>query len=166
MQKFRARFSFLCMCATVTLVVVACGRASQDDIDHALQITQVPTLSAEQVQQSTQQADIDIKTREAAQALLASPGASGGAVDIAAAGDPALGRTAFNQRCMGCHRAGGLGPVLSGANGPIAGMTDQQVVDLIRTGNGHATPPGPLSTTDISETQMTNLIAYLRQQAK
>src|SRR3954452_13516941 len=110
MQKFRSRFSFLVMCAVVTLVVVACGRASQEDIDNALNITQVPTLSAEQQAQGTQQAASEQQTRTAAQAALASP-SNGGPVDIASAGNPILGRTVFSQRCMGCHKAGGNAPL-------------------------------------------------------
>ena len=167
MLKFRARFSFIAMCAMVSILLVACGRASEDDINNALNITAIPTLSADEIAQSTQQAINDEETRVAASTEIAgSPGADG-SVDIAAAGNPVLGQGVFNGRCLGCHKAGGggMGPDLSGPTSPVVAMTDQQIVDLIRSGEGH-TPPGPLTTIDISDSQMPNLLAYLRQQAK
>ncbi|HQY31046.1 MAG TPA: cytochrome c [Thermomicrobiales bacterium] len=166
MQTFRTRISFLAMCVAITLIVVACGRASQDDIDNALGITQVPTLSAEEQAQATELAISKEGTREAyATQLAASPGAGGGSVDIASAGNPALGASTFMMRCMGCHKAGGMAPDLAGPSSPLIAMTDQQILDLLRTGTGH-TPPGPLTTVDISDSQMPNLLAYLRDKAK
>jgi mono/diheme cytochrome c family protein len=95
---------------------------------------------------------------------MATPG-NEGSVDIASTGNPVLGRTTFAQRCMGCHKAGGQGPDLTGPTSPINAMTDQEIIDFLRTGEGH-TPPGPLTTVDISDSNMPNLLAYLREQAK
>ena len=44
-------------------------------------------------------------------------------------------------------------------------MTDQEIIDLLRSGDGH-TPPGPLTTVDISDSNMPNLLAYLREQSQ
>jgi len=162
MQTFRSRASFLAMCVVLSVVVVACGRASQEDIDEALGST--PTMTDQQLQVETEQALVEEQTREAAQQQMATPG-NEGSVDIASTGNPTLGRTTFAQRCMGCHKAGGQGPDLAGATSPINAMTDQEIIDLLRSGEGH-TPPGPLTTVDISDSNMPNLLAYLREQAK
>ena len=168
MTQIRARLSFLAMCAVIAVVAVACGRASEEDINNALNITPTPTLSTQQVAEQTAAAQSEQSTREAAQAALASPGATGGAVDLASAGNPNTGRIAFLQRCQSCHRpgGGGAGPDLSGPNNPAVALTDQQIVDLLRTGEGHATPPGPLSEVDLNEKQMVDILAFIRQQSK
>ncbi len=162
MQTFRSRASFLAMCIVLSIVVVACGRASQQEIDEALGST--PTMTDELKVQETNEAVVADQTRAAAQAHLATPG-NEGSVDIASTGNPTLGKTTFTQRCMGCHKAGGMGPDLSGPSSPVNSLTDQQIIDLLRTGEGH-TPPGPLTTVDISDSNMPNLLAYLREQAK
>jgi mono/diheme cytochrome c family protein len=167
--QVRARFSFLAMCAVIAVVAVACGRASEEDINNALNITPTPTLSTQQVAEQTAAAQSEQSTREAAQAALASPGAAGSAVvDLASAGNPNTGRIAFLQRCQSCHRpgGGGAGPDLSGPNNPAVALTDQQIVDLLRTGEGHAAPPGPLSEVDLNEKQMVDILAFIRQQSK
>jgi mono/diheme cytochrome c family protein len=155
------------MCCVIGVVVVACGSASQHDINQALGITPTPTLSQQQVADSTAAAQSDLATREAAQAALASPGATGGAVDLASAGNPTLGRTAFLMRCQGCHTPGGQpAPALTGPNNPATKYTDEQLVQLLRTGEGHATPPGPLSIVDVNEKQMIDILDFFRQQSK
>jgi mono/diheme cytochrome c family protein len=167
-MQLRARLSFLVMCGIVAVVAVACGRASQDDINNALQITVTATLSDQQIADNTAVAVADQATRDAAQAALSSPGANGGPVDLASAGNPLMGRTAFLQRCQGCHKpaGGGIGPALAGPDNPAVALTDQQLVDLLRTGEGHASPPGPLSEVDVNEAQMVDIIAFIRQQSK
>ena len=163
MQTFRSRASFLVMCLVLSVVVVACGRASQEEIDEALGST--PTMTDEELTLETAQALTQQQTREAVQQQqLATPG-NEGAVDIASTGNPTLGRTTFAQRCMGCHKAGGIGPDLAGPTSPINTMTDQEIIDLLRSGDGH-TPPGPLTTVDISDSNMPNLLAYLREQSQ
>jgi mono/diheme cytochrome c family protein len=162
MQTFRSRASFLVMCVVLSVVVVACGRASQEEIDEALGST--PTMTDQELALETQQALGEQQTREAVAQQMATPG-NAGSVDIASTGNPVLGRTTFAQRCMGCHKAGGQGPDLTGPTSPINAMTDQEIIDFLRTGEGH-TPPGPLTTVDISDSNMPNLLAYLREQAK
>ena len=126
------------MCGLVALVMVACGRATQEDIDNALNITPTTTLSAEQVAQNTAAAVSEEETRTAAQAALASPGADGAPVDLASAGNPTMGRTAFLMRCQGCHNPAGAGaaPALAGPDNPATALSDQELVDLLRTGEG------------------------------
>ena len=162
MQTFRSRASFLVMCVVLSVVVVACGRASQEEIDEALGST--PTMTDQELALETQQALGEQQTREAVAQQMATTG-NAGSVDIASTGNPVLGRTTFAQRCMGCHKAGGQGPDLTGPTSPINAMTDQEIIDFLRTGEGH-TPPGPLTTVDISDSNMPNLLAYLREQAK
>ena len=166
--RLRTRLSFLVMCALVGVIAVACGRASKEDIDSALGITPTATLSEQQVADSTAAAASREETRAAAQAALSSPGANGGPVDLASAGNPTLGRTQFLQRCQTCHRPGGAGPApeLKGPDNPTVALSDQQIVDLIRTGVGHATPPGPLTEIDISQKQMIDILAFIRDQSK
>lgn len=168
MQQVRTRFSFLAMVALVAVIAVACGRASPDDIDNALGITSTATLSEADVAQLTAEAVSAQETREAAAAAIGSPGSGDGPVDLAAAGNPLMGRTAFQQRCVGCHRVGGAGPApeLSGPDNPAVAYSDQELVDLLRTGEGHASPPGPLSEVDVNEQQMLNILAYIREQSK
>jgi len=167
-NRVRTRLSFLAMCAVIGIVAVACGRASQDDINNALHITVTATMSEQQIADSTAQAVSEQTTREAAQAALSSPGADGGPVDLASAGDANAGRIAFLQRCQGCHKpaGGGLGPTLAGPDNPAVAFSDQQLVDLLRTGEGHASPPGPLSEVDVNEKQMVDILAFIRQQSK
>jgi mono/diheme cytochrome c family protein len=156
------------MCAVIGVVAVACGRATQDDINNALQITVTATMSEQEIAQGTEQALADIETREAAAAALSSPGADGAPVDLASAGNPTMGRTAFLMRCQGCHTPAGTGagPALSGPDNPAVALSDQALVDLLRTGEGHSTPPGPLSEVDVNEQQMIDILAFIRQQSK
>jgi mono/diheme cytochrome c family protein len=168
-NRVRARLSFLAMCAAIGIVAVACGRASQDDINNALNITVTATMSEQEIAQSTEQALAEVETREAAAASLSSPGADGGApVDLASAGNPLMGRTAFLMRCQGCHTPAGTGagPALAGPDNPAVALSDQALVDLLRTGEGHSTPPGPLSEVDVNEQQMIDIIAFIRQQSQ
>ena len=152
----------------VGIVAVACGKATEQDINNALNITVTPTLSEQEIADSTAAAQAELDTRTAAQAALSSPGAAGGPVDLASAGNPTMGRTAFLQRCQGCHRPGGAGPApeLSGPDNPAVALGDQEIVDLLRTGEGHASPPGPLSEVDVNERQMTDILAFIRSQSE
>ena len=167
-NRVRTRLSFLVMCAAVGVVMVACGRATQDDINNALQITVTATMSEQEIAQGTEQALSEVATREAAGSALSSPGANGGPVDLASAGNATMGRTAFLMRCQGCHSPAGAGaaPALTGPDNPAVALSDQELVDLLRTGEGHSTPPGPLSEVDVNEQQMIDILAFIRQQSK
>ncbi len=168
MKQVRTRFSFLVMVALIAVIAVACGRASPEDIDNALGITSTATLSQEDVAQQTADAVSAAETREAAASAIGSPGSGDGPVDLASAGDPVKGKIAFQQRCLGCHRVGGAGPApeLSGPENPAVAYSDEDLVTMLRTGDGHADPPGPLNETDVNEEQMLNILAYIREQSK
>jgi mono/diheme cytochrome c family protein len=162
-MRTRARFLFMLAC--VALAAAACGRASQSDIDAALHITPTATLSADAIVTSTAVAAIKDATRQAAIAALTSPGAGNDAnVSLAAAGDVVAGQSAFMNRCQACHRpaGNGRGPALTGAKAKPITLTDEQIRDLIRTGKGHANPPGAYTTVDIPDSNVINIIAYIR----
>src|SRR5215217_1896128 len=122
--SMRTRLTFLVATLGIAVVAVACGRASQADIDSALGITPTATLSADQIATGT------------ANAALAQ--SSGGTV-----GDVAQGRIQYQLRCLNCHRPNNAvnAPVLSGPDNPAVALTDEQLITLIRTGEGHSTPP-------------------------
>ena len=63
---------------------------------------------------------------------------------------------------------GGAGPApeLAGPSNPAAGLTDQQIVDLVRTGEGHADPPGAFSEVDLREQQLIDILAFIREQSQ
>jgi mono/diheme cytochrome c family protein len=149
----RTRGSFLIMTLAIALVAVACGRASQKDIDSALGITPTATLSAAEIATGTSQAIADATKQAQALAALSSPGSGGSPVSLAAAGDVVQGRTQFMIRCQQCHQPAGTGtgPALTGPNNPAVAMTDEQLEALIRTGVNHSTPPGAFTTIDISD---------------
>jgi mono/diheme cytochrome c family protein len=161
----RTRLSFLVVTIAVAFIAVACGRATPQEIDSALGITPTATLSAEMMATGTAEAATVEQTRTAAQAAA---DAGGSPVSIALSGDVTQGRTQFQLRCLNCHRAGNAvgGPVLSGPDNPAVALSDQQMIDLVRTGEGHATPPGPLAEVTISERQLINIIAFIRDQSK
>ncbi len=164
----RTRLAFLLMTGAIAVIAVACGRASPRDIDMALGITPTPTLSADEMVTSTAVAIAAAATKQAAIAALASPGGEGANVNLAAAGDVTQGRTQFQIRCQQCHQPSGKGKAvaLTGPGNASTKYTDAQLRDLLRTGTGHSTPPGPISTTTISERQLINIIAYIRSQSK
>ena len=57
----------------------------------------------------------------------------------------------------------GRGPALIGPDSPVVDMTDQQVFDLVRTGEGH-TGQQPVSTVRLSDKQLASIIAYIRDE--
>lgn len=152
----------------LAVVLVACGRASPADIDAALGITPTATLSSEQVAAGTEQAVASEQTRTAAQAQIAASPVAGQTVELAAAGNPTLGGSTFRLRCLGCHGVADTprGPSLAGPDNPSVALADQELFDLVRTGEGHAVPPGPFSTSDITDRQLIDILAYIRQQSK
>jgi mono/diheme cytochrome c family protein len=162
----RTRLSLLVIVLGVAAVAVACGRASDDDVLSALGITPTATMSAEQMSTSTAVAVADQETRTAAMAEIEAGGAS--PVSLAAAGDVVQGKTQFQIRCLRCHQptGTGAGPSLAGPGNAATLLSDQEIVDLVRTGEGHAAPPGPLNEVTISDRQMINILAYIRDQAE
>ncbi|TXG80509.1 MAG: hypothetical protein E6R14_09150, partial [Thermomicrobiales bacterium] len=83
---------------SVLIVAVACGRASEDDINKALGIKPTATLSGEQIAQATEQA----AAAASAIAACATPVQSGMPL-----GDVLLGQQQFQFQCMRCHQPSG-----------------------------------------------------------
>jgi mono/diheme cytochrome c family protein len=165
--QVRTRVSFLMMCAVIAVIAVACGRASQDDIYEALNITPTPTLSDQQIADNTAVAIADAETEVAVQTALAASPVDGQGANLAAAGDPVAGRTSFTQRCIGCHRVGGagIGPELAGPENPAVALSDQEIIDLVRTGEGHGETV-PFDEVAIREDQLINVLAFIREQSQ
>ena len=149
------RSALLVALITVALGAAACGRATEDQINQALGITPTATQSAEQVASATEAASATAAAR-----LLAasSPGA-------AAQGDVSQGSRQFQTWCAGCHRPGGAGPDILSAGSPGASVSAETLLPLIREGVGHAKPPGPYRSTEISDKQVADIAAYLNDQA-
>ncbi len=145
---------------SVLIVAVACGRASEQDINKALGIKPTATMSDEQIAQAT-------KAAEAAASAIAA-----GATPVTAAvaisipeGDVKLGLQQFQFQCITCHQANGTGkgPALTTADSPVVDMTDVELFDLVRNGTGH-TGQQPVSPVRISDKQLASIIAYIRDQ--
>jgi mono/diheme cytochrome c family protein len=149
------RFLLLVAVITVAVGAAACGRATEDQINQALGITPTATQSAEQVAAATEAASATAAAR-----LLAasSPGA-------ATLGDVSQGSRQFQTWCSGCHGPGGIGPDIRSPGSPGATITADVLLPLVREGAGHADPPGPYRSTEISDKQVVDLAAYLRDQA-
>ena len=142
---------------SVLIVVVACGRASEQDINNALGIEPTATLSGEQIAQATESAD-------AAASAIAAGGTPEGANDLPV-GDVRLGQQQFQFQCMQCHQPSGAGPggAITVPDSAVGAMTDQEIFDIVRTGEGHA-DQAPISTVRISDMQLVSIIAYIRDQ--
>lgn len=145
---------------SVLIVLVACGRASEQDINKALGIKPTATLSDEQLAQAT-------KAAEAAASAIAA-GATPVTTNAVASlpeGDVKLGLQQFQFQCVTCHRADGSGsaPSLTVADSPVVNMTDLEVFDLVRNGTGH-TGQQPISEVRISDKQLASIILYIREQ--
>lgn len=152
----RRRFALLVTVISVALVAAACGRATEDQINQALGITPTATLSAEQIASATEAASATAASR-----LLAasSPGA-------ATQGDVAQGSRQFNTWCSGCHGPGGVGPDILSPGSPGSSVTGDSLLPLVREGTGHADPPGPYRTTEISDDQIADIAAYLKSETE
>ncbi len=141
----------------VASLAVACGRASEAEINQALGITPTPTASSEQLAAQSAAASA---TSAAAAMTIASPGA-----EAAAIGDVTRGRRQFTTQCAGCHRAGGAGPDILSPGGPGSGVTVDTLLPLLREGTGHPVPPGPYPPTRLSDGAVADIVAYVRDQA-
>jgi mono/diheme cytochrome c family protein len=140
---------------TVALGAAACGRATDDQINQALGITPTATQSAEQVAAATEAANA---TAEARLLAASSPGAG-------TLGDVTLGRRLFQTQCSGCHRPGGQGADILSPGSPGETASAETLLPLVRQSVGHADPPGPYPKTLISDKQVADIAAYLRDQA-
>ena len=154
------RFVLLVALITVALGAAACGRATEDEINQALGITPTATRSAEQIAAATEAA----RATAAGRLLAAS---SPGAV-AAALGDVSQGSRQFQTWCSGCHGPGGVGPDIRSPGSPGATITAETLLPLVREGVGHPEPPDPpgvYRTTEITDKQVADIAAYLRDQS-
>lgn len=150
----RRRFTFLVALVSVALVGAACGRATEEQINQALGITPTATMSAAQIAAATEAANAAATSRALA---LASPG--GGAL-----GDVTQGARQFQTWCAGCHGPGGVGPNIRAPGSAGASVTANSLLPLVREGEGHD-PPGPYTSTEITDNQIADIAAYLNEQA-
>jgi mono/diheme cytochrome c family protein len=158
MVAVHRRFVLLVSLITVALGAAACGRATEDQINQALGITPTATQSAEQVAAETEAASA---TTAARQLAASSPGA-------AVLGDVTQGSRQFQTWCSGCHGPGGQGPDIRSPGSPGETVTVESLLALVREGVGHPAPPDPpgvYRTTEISDKQVADLAAYLREQS-
>jgi mono/diheme cytochrome c family protein len=155
----RGRASLLVMTIGVALFAIACGRATQQEIDQALGITPTATLSADDLATSTAHALAAASARAAAD----NSGTGGSPVAVAAVGNVAAGRNSFQFNCNQCHRANSPtgAPLLNGPESPSIALSDAQIYDLIRNGTNH-TPPGPIPDFTLNDQRIVDIIAYLR----
>ena len=143
------RLGLMTTVVAIALTVAACGRATEEQINQALGITPTPTMSAEQIAESTAAASATSAARELA---LSSPGA--------VAGDVTAGKRQFDTWCIGCHGPGGMGPDVRSPGSPGADVDPDTLLAMIREGENH-TPPGPYKSTELSDKQIIDIAAYL-----
>ncbi len=155
----RNRGAMLLMLITIALVVTACGRASDEQINQALGITPTPTPSQDDLATSTAEAEA---TEAARLAALASPQGESAAVAL---GDVTRGQSQFQTNCMGCHGPGGRGPNLVQAGGAGAEVTLEQMIAVVRNGAGHPTPPGPYPQSRVADSGIRDITAYILSEA-
>jgi mono/diheme cytochrome c family protein len=150
----RRRLSLLVTVVSLALFTAACGRATEEQINQLLGITPTPTMSAADIASATEaaQATADVRATEAS--------APGGA----ALGDVTAGARQFETWCAGCHGPGGQGPDIRAAGSAGAAVTAESLLPLVREGEGH-TPPGPYRNTEITDSQVADIAAYLRSEA-
>jgi mono/diheme cytochrome c family protein len=146
----------------VAIFAIACGRATQQEIDQALGITPTATQSPGDLATSTAQALAQASARAAA----GSPGAGASPGAVAAVGNVAQGRNSFQFNCNQCHRPNSPtgAPILSGPDSPVVNLSDAQIYDLIRNGTNHE-PPGPIPSFTLNDQRIADIIAYLRSVA-
>lgn len=156
----RRRAAFLLATVAVAGLAVACGRATDQEINQALGITPTDTAPA---------AEIATGTAAAAARPAGSPGSESGSPAPGAAvgliGDVSRGRLQYQVQCMSCHRAGGIGGDLLAPGGPGAAVTFEGLLPLIREGTGHPRPPGPYPPTLLTDSNIRDLVAFIRSQA-
>lgn len=151
----RRRLSFLVTVFALALVGVACGRATEDQINQALGITPTATMSAEEIAEKTAAVTA---THEASVLAASTPKSTSGA----SVGDVEAGQRQYEFWCVNCHApgGGGNGPDLLAAGSPGSSVTVDSLTAIIRDGEGH-TPPGPYKDTEISDKQIADITAYM-----
>jgi mono/diheme cytochrome c family protein len=132
----------------LSLFIVACGRATEEQIDQALGITPEPTSSGTEIAQ----ADV--------------PASAAASPADEHAGVAALGRTKFQFSCQTCHSAAGAAPTLLEPGGPYANIDYATLYPIVREGAGGHTPrPGPIPEFTLTDSDIANIAAFIREQA-
>lgn len=157
-RRLRRRSSLMVCLVSLAVFAVACGRASEDDVNSALGITPTATRNAEQIAGATTTAQAQA-TRIAAGAAGTPASADDAAAQLLANGNVALGQTVFFQNCLSCHGPNAPAGALNVPND--SDLSGGSFVALIRDGTGHPAPPGPFATQRISDDQLRNLYAWL-----
>lgn len=157
----RKRALVLLFTCSAVLLIAACGRASEDEINDLLGIQPTPTLSDEQMATAT----AFVQQQASAIAAGATPVEVASTGFDASAGDVTLGRQQFQFQCQQCHRpdGAGTGPALAGPDNPAVALSDQDIYVLVR--EGHATV-NPVAETRLSDRQLAAIIAFIRQQSQ
>jgi mono/diheme cytochrome c family protein len=161
----RHRAYWLIAVVCLATFAVACGRASEADINAALGITPSPTLSADDIATSTALAS-DNATRVAGGGEGVDTAADD-TTDLTVLGNPMIGRTSFLSNCTGCHAANGSGVAapVPGASGMAALLTDMQLYNVIREGTNHGEDVGgPGARANLTDKQIYDMIAFIRNQ--
>lgn len=154
----RRRMSLLLCLLSLAVVAVACGRASEDDINSALGITPTATRNADQIAAATTAAN-DQATQIALGDSATPPTGDEAAAQLLANGNVVLGQTVFFQNCLSCHGPNAPAGTLNGPND--ADLSPGVFVAMIREGTGHPVPPGPFPAQRVSDDQLRNLHAWL-----
>jgi mono/diheme cytochrome c family protein len=147
------RFSLLLAVAFVVVVASACGRATQEEINQALGITPTPTPAEEKLAAASETAS--------GPGTAAPTAGSAGAVAL---GDVTKGKRQFGTWCAGCHGPGGSGPDIRSPGSAGSTITVESLMSLVRDGTGHPTR-GPFKPTEISDSQVADIAAYLQSEA-
>ncbi|MGH2532992.1 MAG: c-type cytochrome [Thermomicrobiales bacterium] len=158
----RKRATLLATILGIAVIAIACGRASEADINQALGITPTPTQSAEDLATATARAAA-AATQQAAALAAGSPAA-------VAQGDITQGSNFYRITCAQCHRAdgSGRGPALAVADSPILGYSVEQFDAFLR---GDPSPGGvvhsrpPYTTAELSDERIADIYAYLQSEA-
>jgi mono/diheme cytochrome c family protein len=163
----RNRAFFLASALLVTAaILVACGRASEDEINAALGITPTATMTAEDQAKATEQAN-SRATEQAAIAGGATPNSALDTTNLAALGNVSVGRTTFAVQCQRCHSPTGTGAggALVGSTSPTVALTDAQIYNLLKVGTGHdKATGGPGALPNVTDKQIYDMIAFIRDQ--
>ncbi|MDQ3513120.1 MAG: cytochrome c [Chloroflexota bacterium] len=160
-SRGRGRATVLLASIVVAVVMVACGRASESEINQALGITPTPTQSAEQVAAATERAAAGAATREAQLAAGGSPVAG----ELTLLGDATRGRTQFALWCMQCHGPSAQAPDLTAPDGALATLDATGLLAFVRDGTGHQPRPGPIPSFRVSDQNIADIYAYLEAEA-
>ena len=157
----RRRAGILVTTVAVAVIAVACGRATDDEINAALGIKPTATLSAQEQAAATEAANAKATANANAAASGGTPVAED--VDLASLGNVTAGQTSALVACNLCHGASKPGGVLFGPGSASAALTDQQLYDTVKLGTNHGPEvggPGPEKR--LTDKDIYNIIAFIR----